>query len=524
MSRRTTNPPLAALNSSISFPNFTGVANFIQLAIQDHSPYPGEGQEMNAHTHSRPTLRDEPRGHHRSRDSLENLQFRRRAISARLRPGAARGDRGSRAEAQGQPCRAQASRPDLHHRRRSLHPGDQGTHQRQAAPGAAERHDGHKARALSAVDRRLDRHLHESAGRRGRLALRRRAGHRAHPALDQRPDGRRPSRDLLRRQREAAARCSKQRPRAAAQQVMRIDHKIGYATLGQFLGVLHRTAPIRLGSRVTLVLNQRSVAKPYVDDNRHVLSRRRQRSRSRLGRANWPMDVWTNQLPAYRRHAEEHPAPARIRRSRARAFRTDLAPRSTSVMAEFRAGLRRRRRRPVVDQRARRPGICWPSHPLALVQFLQFAGAALVFLVDPAAEPDDVRARPPSATTVPAPGAAAVGFVGLVGTMVLQYLAFALMPVVEANLIAYTWPLMVAAAVIASGTGAAPDAAGGRPPPSGFVGVALVMTGGRDETLMSGQSRRLRGRARIGTVHGLLHARHRPLCRVRRIARCCRRR
>jgi len=38
----------------------------------------------------------------------------------------------------------------------------------------------------------------------------------------------------------------------------------------------------------------------------------------------------------------------------------------------------------------------------------------------------------------------AVGFIGLVGTMVLQYIAFASMPVIEANLVAYTWPLMVA--------------------------------------------------------------------------------
>ena len=51
--------------------------------------------------------------------------------------------------------------------------------------------------------------------------------------------------------------------------------------------------------------------------------------------------------------------------------------------------------------------------------------------------------------------------------MVLQYLAFALMPVVEANLIAYTWPLMVAAAVIASGRRATPDRCWRQPPPSG---------------------------------------------------------
>lgn len=119
------------------------------------------------------------------------------------------------------------------------------------------------------------------------------------------------------------------------------------------------------------------------------------------------------------------------------------------------------------------------SHPLALVQFLQFAGAALVFLA--------IR---PLSSAAPAargelPALAAIGFVGLVGTMVLQYIAFALMPVAEANLIAYAWPLMVAAALVVDGRSQRPALliAGAA---SGFVGVGLVITGGSQAALMSG--------------------------------------
>src|SRR5258708_737663 len=92
------------------------------------------------------------------------------------------------------------------------------------------------------------------------------------------------------------------------------------------------------------------------------------------------------------------------------------------------------------------------SHPVSLVQFLQFSGAALVFAVirlmsRETATPENAALAGPitaSAALVPI----GVGIVGLVGTMVLQYIAFAAMPVIEANLVAYTWPLMVAAAVI----------------------------------------------------------------------------
>ena len=79
----------------------------------------------------------------------------------------------------------------------------------------------------------------------------------------------------------------------------------------------------------------------------------------------------------------------------------------------------------------------------------------------------------------------AVGIVGLVGTMVLQYVAFASMPVIEANLVAYTWPLMVAAAVIVQGSPRRPTLLGVTAV-LGFVGVALVISGGRDQSWFQG--------------------------------------
>lgn len=87
--------------------------------------------------------------------------------------------------------------------------------------------------------------------------------------------------------------------------ILKIDHKMQYATLGQFVGVLHRTAPIKLGDRVTLVLNQRSKVKPFVDDNRmFYLAADNDVDRSWV--QELADDVWNNQLPAYRRWEEGH--------------------------------------------------------------------------------------------------------------------------------------------------------------------------------------------------------------------------
>ncbi|MGX8008560.1 DMT family transporter [Mesorhizobium sp. ORM8.1] len=79
----------------------------------------------------------------------------------------------------------------------------------------------------------------------------------------------------------------------------------------------------------------------------------------------------------------------------------------------------------------------------------------------------------------------AVGFIGLVGTMMLQYIAFASMPVIEANLVAYTWPLMLAAAVIVFGRPRRPLLLG-LAAMAGFAGVALVMSGGRTHSWFEG--------------------------------------
>ncbi len=125
-------------------------------------------------------------------------------------------------------------------------------------------------------------------------------------------------------------------------------------------------------------------------------------------------------------------------------------------------------------------GYLLSAHPLALVQFLQFTGAALAFLAIRPLNREATPAKPSEMTAL-----LAVGFVGLIGTMVLQYCAFALMPVIEANLIAYTWPLMVAAAIIVTGATRRPAMLGAIAA-VGFVGVALVITGGRQTTFLQG--------------------------------------
>ncbi|MBZ9821525.1 DMT family transporter [Mesorhizobium sp. CA4] len=116
------------------------------------------------------------------------------------------------------------------------------------------------------------------------------------------------------------------------------------------------------------------------------------------------------------------------------------------------------------------------AYPVSLVQFLQFCGATLVFAL--------IRFFPSPVLRIPqgekgnAALAYAVGFLGLVGTMVLQYIGFASVPVIEANLVAYTWPLITAAAVILLGRPRRPLLLG-LAAALGFVGVALVISGGR---------------------------------------------
>lgn len=72
---------------------------------------------------------------------------------------------------------------------------------------------------------------------------------------------------------------------------------------------------------------------------------------------------------------------------------------------------------------------------------------------------------------------ACVGVVGLTGTIFLQYLAFATAPIVEANVVAYGWPLFAALWAAAAYRGrqtlaAVPLAV------IGFAGVALILASG----------------------------------------------
>ncbi|MDQ9127700.1 hypothetical protein RDT67_14825 [Serratia fonticola] len=83
--------------------------------------------------------------------------------------------------------------------------------------------------------------------------------------------------------------------------IIGLDHKCGYSTLGQFIGILHRTAPISIGERVTLVLNLRSQEKSFIDDNRMFYL-----AADNDLNSDWvhelKQDVWNNQLPAYRKY------------------------------------------------------------------------------------------------------------------------------------------------------------------------------------------------------------------------------
>lgn len=119
--------------------------------------------------------------------------------------------------------------------------------------------------------------------------------------------------------------------------------------------------------------------------------------------------------------------------------------------------------------------------PVSLVQCLQFTGATIVFLWMRLA----ARDRTALLGRVGA-GALALGLIGLVGTMVLQYLAFASMPVIEANLIAYTWPLLVAAGLILARRAARPLRLA-LLALAGFAGAALVITGGDRALTLGGE-------------------------------------
>ena len=107
-----------------------------------------------------------------------------------------------------------------------------------------------------------------------------------------------------------------------SRKLLRVAHMQGYSTLGQFVGVLHRTRPIVFGDRVTLVLNLRSVERPYVDDNRlFYLAADNDQDRAWID--EMAEDVWANQLPAYRRQRGELPDTSVRDRGNLQAQRTN---------------------------------------------------------------------------------------------------------------------------------------------------------------------------------------------------------
>ena len=83
-------------------------------------------------------------------------------------------------------------------------------------------------------------------------------------------------------------------------EILRVPHKMNHSTLGQFVGVLHRTRPISYGERITLVLNSRSVERSFVDDNR-MFYLAADNDHDRVFVEEMAKDVFDHQLPAYRR-------------------------------------------------------------------------------------------------------------------------------------------------------------------------------------------------------------------------------
>lgn len=83
--------------------------------------------------------------------------------------------------------------------------------------------------------------------------------------------------------------------------------------------------------------------------------------------------------------------------------------------------------------------------PVEQVQFLQFLGALIIFAVIRYSRKSENRARKISGPSW------LLGITGLTGTMIFQYIAFAIGPITEVNVIAYAWPLITALLIVKSG-------------------------------------------------------------------------
>lgn len=118
---------------------------------------------------------------------------------------------------------------------------------------------------------------------------------------------------------------------------------------------------------------------------------------------------------------------------------------------------------------------------VAQVLALQFGGAAVVLAALRALRlwrgKKEGCARRTPASRREVVGGVCIGVVGLTGTIFLQYLAFATVPIVEANVLAYGWPLFAAlwAAVVYRSRRAL---AGVPLAVVGFAGVAVILGSG----------------------------------------------
>ena len=106
---------------------------------------------------------------------------------------------------------------------------------------------------------------------------------------------------------------------------------------------------------------------------------------------------------------------------------------------------------------------------VAQVQTLQFTGASAAFLILRGCFSKSERA-------MPRPDALLLGLLGLVGTMVFQYLAFSIGPIATVNLLAYAWPLLTVVILGAIGSIAQPLGLI-MASVAGFIGVMLLIGG-----------------------------------------------
>ena len=105
---------------------------------------------------------------------------------------------------------------------------------------------------------------------------------------------------------------------------------------------------------------------------------------------------------------------------------------------------------------------------IAQIQLWQFLGASVVFFLM------RLSRGQPEASAVSWWPTVLAGVVGITATMVFQYIAFSIGPIAQVNLVAYSWPLILALILTRDGT---------LPEPArivvlatiGFVGVALVI-------------------------------------------------